>query len=126
MSVDRDVASSRCPHVRDGGSVQVSVLPPEKSLNSGSRDFMAVDWLVLEEDDISNLGNHSLFLPVYSEASPGIFLGPERVVEVQHDSPPGELMLNWKAWVDFISVGVPETKEHMVGCEGYSQGSSQD
>ena len=76
--------------------------------------------MVFEEDDISDLGNHSFFVPGYSEVSPGIFLGPERVVEVQHDFPPGELMLNWNVWVDFISVEVPETKEDVVGCEGYS------
>ena len=82
VPVDGDVASSHFPPVRDGDSVLFSVFYPEKSFNSGSGDFVVVDWFVLEEDDISNLGNHSLFLPGYSEASPGIFLGPERVVEV--------------------------------------------
>ena len=123
MPVDRDIASSYFSPVIDGGSVHVSLLPSKKSLSSGSRDFVAVDWFVLEEDDISDMGNHSLFLPGYCEASPGIFLCPERVLDVQHDSPPGEQMLNWNVWIDFICVGVPETKEDMVGCEGYSQGA---
>ena len=87
---------------------------------------MVVDWFILEEEDITNLGNQSLFLPGHREASPGIFLCPERVVEIQHDLPPGELMLNWDIWVDFVSMGVPETKEDVVRCESYSQGSSQD
>ena len=87
---------------------------------------MAVDWFFLKEDDVTNLGNQSLFLPGHCEASPGIFLSPERIVEVQHDFPPRELMLNWNVWVDFFSVGVPETKEDVVGCESYFQGSSQD
>ena len=98
-------------------SVHVSSLPPEKGLHSGSRDLVAVDWFVLEEDDISDLGNQSLFLPGHCEVSPGIFLSPERIVEVQHYFPPGELMLNRNVLVDFISVGVPETKGNGVGCE---------
>ena len=82
MPVDQDVASSHFPSIGDGGFVHISVLSPEKSLDFGRGDFVAVDWFVLEEDNVPNLGNYSLFLPGYSEASPGIFLGPERVVEV--------------------------------------------
>ena len=82
MSVDRDVAPSHFPSVGNGGSVHVFVLSPEKSLDSGREDLEVVDWNVLEEDDVPNLGNYSLFLPGYSEASSGIILGPERVLEV--------------------------------------------
>ena len=87
---------------------------------------MVVYWFVLEEDDVTDLWNLSLFLSGHREVSPGIFLSSERVVEIQYDLPPGELVLNWDVWVDFVSVGVPETEEDVVRCESYSQGSSQD
>ena len=84
---------------------------------------MAVDGFVLEEDDVSHLGNRSLILPCNREPPPSVFLLPEGVIEVEDDPPPGDLMLDGDVWIDFVPVTLPETEENVVGGEGNSQGS---
>ena len=77
---------------------------------------MAVDGFILEEDDVSHLGNRSLIFPCNREPPPGVFLLPEGVIEVEDDPPPGELVLDGDVWVDFVPVAFPESEEDMVGC----------
>ena len=88
MSVDGDAGSTHFSPVADHCTVYVSV---QKSLNPGSWDLVAVEVYVLEEDNITN---QSLFLPGYNESPSCIFLFPDGVVEVEDNSPPGDLMLN--------------------------------
>ena len=53
---------------------------------------MAVDGFILEEDNVTNLRDQTLFLP--SESPSCIFLLPKGVVELEDNSPPGDLMWN--------------------------------
>ena len=67
-----------------------------------------------------------MFFPGYYETSPGVFLLPERIEEIQDKFPPGELMLDRNFSVDLVSLKFQETKENMIRSESDSQGSSQD
>ena len=87
---------------------------------------MSINGFVLEEDNVPHLWNKSLIFPVHSESPPCIFLFPEGIVEVEDDSPPGDLMLRGDVWVDFVSVTLSEAKEYVVGGEGDPQQGCQD
>ena len=126
MPVDGDAASSHLSPVADRRAVDVSILPPEKILNSGSWDCVTVDRFILEENNVTNLRDQSLFLPGHSESPSGVFLLPEWVVEIKDDSPPGKLVLNREVRVDLVYEALPEPEEDVVGGEGDSQGSTQD
>ena len=76
---------------------------------------MAVDWLILEEDDVAHLGDSSLILPGNCESSPGVLLVPERIVEVEDDPPPGDLVLHSYVRVNFVSVTLTEAQKYMIG-----------
>lgn len=111
--------------VADHRAIYVSVLSPEKIVNPGSWDLVVVHRFVFEEDNIAHLRDKSLFFQGDSESLSCTFLLPEGVVEVDGNSPPGYLMLDWDVMVDFIPVALPEPEEYMVWHEGDSQGSSQ-
>lgn len=111
--------------VADHRAIYVSVLSPEKIVNPGSWDLVVVHGFVFEEDNIAHLRDKSLFFQGDSESLSCTFLLPEGVVEVDGNSPPGYLMLDWDVMVDFIPVALPEPEEYMVWHEGDSQGSSQ-
>ena len=65
---------------------------------------MFVDRLILEQDDVPHHGDEALLLPGHSESSPGVLLVPERIVEIEDDSPPGDLVLHSDVWVDLVPV----------------------
>ena len=48
------------------------------------------------------------------------------MVEVEDNSPPGDLMLCDDVRVDFVSVTLPEAKEYVVGGEGDPQQGCQN
>ena len=56
----------------------------------------------------------------------GVFLVPEGMVEVENNSPPGDLVLRGDVWVDFVSVTLSEAEEYMIGGESDPQWSCQD
>ena len=87
---------------------------------------MAINGLVLEEDNVTHLWNKSLIFPVHSESPPCIFLFPEGIVEVEDNFPPGDLMLRGDVRVDFVSVTLSEVEENVVGGEGDPQRCCQD
>lgn len=68
---------------------------------------MTVYGLILEEDNVSNLWNQSLFFPGDGESPSGVFLLPERVDEVKDNVPPQDLV-NWYVWVYFVPIAISE------------------
>ena len=77
MSVDRHHSSSDLSSVLNLSSVYIPVLPPEKLGDPGSREVMLVDWLVLEQHNISYLGNDGLVFPDDVESTSGELLDPQ-------------------------------------------------
>ena len=87
---------------------------------------MGIDGFVLEEDDVAHLRNKSLIFPGHGESPPCVFLFPEGMVEVENNSPPGDLVLCGDVWVDFVSVTLSEAEEYIIGGESDPQWSCQD
>ena len=77
MSVDRHQSSSNFSSVLNLSSVYVLVFPPEKLRDPGSREVMLVDWLVLEQHNVSYLGNDGLIFPDDVETTLGELLDPQ-------------------------------------------------
>ena len=94
IPIDQDCASFHLSPVLDGCTVDISVFFPEQSLDSSSIEFFVVTGLVMEENNVSDLGNLALFLPGYCETVSGVLLSPEGVEEGQGNLPLGELILN--------------------------------
>ena len=79
MSVDRHQSSSNFSSVLNLSSVDVPVCPPEKLGDPGSREIVLVDWLVLEQHNVSHLRNNGLILPDDIESTSGELLDPQWV-----------------------------------------------
>lgn len=67
-----------------------------------------------------------MFFSDDSESSPGVFLLPEGVEEVEDDFPPGDLVVARSFWANFIPKTFLKPLEYMIGGEGDPQGSSKD
>ena len=76
MSVDRHQSSSNLSSVLNLCSI-FPVLPPEKLGDPGSREVMLVDWLVLEQHNVSYLGDDELVFPDDIESTSGELLDPQ-------------------------------------------------
>ena len=77
MSVDRHQSSSNFLSVLNLSSVDVPVFPPEKLGDPGRREVMLVDWLILEQHNVSYLGNDGLVFPDDVESTSGELLDPQ-------------------------------------------------
>ena len=76
-SVDRNHSSSDLSSVLNLSSVDVPVLPPEKLGDPGSGKVVLVDWLILEQHNISYFGNNGLVFPDDVESTSGKLLDPQ-------------------------------------------------
>ena len=96
VSVDSHAASSYFSPVADWSPKYIFLLSAEKVLNYGSWEIMRVYGLILEEDNVTKSWSGWVLFSTYY------------------------------VWVDLVPLAFSESKEYMVGCEGDSQGSTQD
>ena len=77
MTVDRHDSTSYFSSVFDGGSVDVTISPPEKLSDLGCGEIMFVYWLVLEQHYVSHLGYQGLVFPDHIESTSSKLLNPK-------------------------------------------------